>query len=171
MWIFRYIIVSFLLGVPAIGTFAQQCKGFYKSSRCFVRDSKEFKQYGQARSAAVEVGETYRLNAILYGQKDFIVSVCAEQGYKPLHFRIINTENKEVLYDNADDSYNLYVGFAVEKTKSVVVELTILTDKVENKDPTHDRVCIGVQIVWRKIPRLGFGKDEAEGEPNNNEKK
>jgi hypothetical protein len=149
---------------------AQNCKAFYKNSRCFVRESAGFQQYGQARSAAVEIGETYKLQAVLYGQKDYIISVCSESGIKPLHFRIVKKDNGEVIYDNADDEYNQYIGFAMEKTQSVVIELTILNEKEDNVDPMTARVCVGVQIVWRKIPKLGFGKDEAGNEEETSSK-
>lgn len=161
---YKYIFL-FAFVISTTISIAQDCRSFYKSSRCFASRSDEFKQYGQARGAAVEVGETYALQTIMYGQKDFIVSVCAESGYKKLHFKIIDKDKNETLYDNTDDDYNQYIGFAMENTRTVTIELTILSEKKDNVDPMKDRVCVGVQIVWRKIPQLGFkGNKKTESE-------
>jgi hypothetical protein len=153
------IIILFLVVVvfSTMKTNAQFCQGFHKSSRCFIDESKDFKQYGQARSAAIEVGQLYKCQVLLYGKKDYIFSICSEQGYKPIHFRLTDSDKNEVIYDNADDNYNRSIGFSMEKTTTVNVEVEILVkDEVKKKDPTNYRVCMGIQIWWRKIPKLGF---------------
>jgi len=133
----------------------QSCTGFYKSSSCYRSESKGFKQYGQAKSATIEINKLYKCQAILYGKKDYIFSVCTESGFKPLHFRIVDTSNNEAIYDNADDNYNPTIGFSMEKTTTVQIEAEILIEKGE-KDPNKYRVCLGIQIWWRKVPKIGF---------------
>jgi hypothetical protein len=134
-----------------------QCQGFHKSSRCVVSEAKEFKQYGQARSATVEVGKLYKFQVILYERKDYIVSVCAEMGFKSIHFKIIDIAKNELIYDNEGDDYNRYIGFSMEKTTKVNIEVEILDEDAERtKDPQKYRVCLGMQICWRKIPKMGF---------------
>jgi len=157
---FSKIIIGIALSIVFVwnGT-AQSCMGFYKSSNCYRSESKGFKQYGQAKSATVELNKLYKVQAILYGKKDYIFSVCTESGLKPLHFRIVNTTTNEVIYDNADDNYNPTIGFSMEKTTTVQIEAEILIEKGE-KDPTNYRVCLGIQIWWRKIPRIGFKDDD-----------
>jgi len=134
---------------------AQSCMGFYKSSNCYRSESKGFKQYGQAKSATIEINKLYKCQVVLYGKKDYIFSLCTETGFKPLHFKITNNTTKEVIYDNADDNYNPTIGFSMDKTTNVTVEAEILIEKGD-KDPDKYRVCLGIQIWWRKIPRLGF---------------
>lgn len=159
MCIIKIIVGTLLSVVFSWNGFTQSCTGFYKSSNCYRSESKGFKQYGQAKSATVELNKLYKARAILYGKKDFIFSVCTESGLKPLHFRIINMTTKEVIYDNADDNYNPTIGFSMEKTTTVQVEAEILIEKGE-KDPSSYRVCLGIQIWWRKIPKTGFTEDE-----------
>ena len=135
--------------------FSQSCTGFYKSSNCYRKESKGFNQYGQAKSATVELNKLYKCKVVLYGKKDYIFSLCTESGFKPLHFRIIDDSNNDVIYDNADDKYNPTIGFSMEKTTTVTVETEILVEKGD-KDPEKYRVCLGIQIWWRKIPKIGF---------------
>ena len=155
------IIVGMILSLMLTGNaLAQSCTGFYKSSNCYRSESKGFKQYGQAKSATIEINKLYKCQAILFGKKDYIFSVCTESGLKPLHFRIVDTSNNDVIYDNADDNYNPTIGFSMEKTSTVQIEAEILLEKGD-KDPNKYRVCLGIQIWWRKIPKIGFSSDDS----------
>ena len=146
------IVFSLIISRDAL---TQSCMGFYKSSNCYRSESKGFKQYGQAKSATIELNKLYKCQIVLYGKKDYIFSLCSEAGYKPLHFRIVDNTSKEVIFDNADDNYNSTIGFSMEKTTTVTVEAEILVEKGD-KDPNKYRVCLGIQIWWRKIPKIGF---------------
>jgi hypothetical protein len=153
----RKIFVTFAVCMLLFsGICAQPCLEYYKNARCFIHRPKEFKQYGQARAATVIVGDTNKFEVVLYGQKDYIVTVCAEIGFKTLHFRIVNKQTRELIYDNISDDYNQTIGFTMEKTQNVIIELTILSDPALNMDPKTYRVCAGVQILWRKVPKTGF---------------
>lgn len=155
MRVFRIIIGILLVLFISKSIMAQSCMGFYKSSNCYRSESKGFKQYGQAKSATIELNKLYKCQVVLYGKKDYIFSLCTETGFKPLHFRIVDNTSKEVIYDNADDNYNPSIGFSMEKTSTVTVEAEILVEKGD-KDPNKYRVCLGIQIWWRKIPKIGF---------------
>ena len=147
-WIFILMIVF-----PA---YSQSCQGFYKNSRCYVKDAKGFKPYGQSKSAAIEINKLYKFQVVLYGQKDFIFSLCTEPGFSPLHFKLTDSKTNEVIYDNEQDDYNQYVGFSMDKMTTVNVEVEIIMEAGDNQDPQKARVCLGVQIFWRHIPKLGF---------------
>lgn len=148
-------ILIFLFGYINFNS-AQSCQGFYKSGRCTVKNSSDFKQYGQARSAAVEVGKTYKFDVVLYGNKDYIFVICSEIGFKNVHFKLFDKKKNEVIYDNEEDNYNSSIAFSMENTTNVEVEVEVLQDKDGEVDPVNYRVCMGVQILWRKIPKMGF---------------
>jgi len=65
-------------------------------------------------------------------------------------------ENSEVLYDNQFDDYIETVGFSMDSTKAVTVELTLLAEKIKPQNFDENRACVGVQIMWRKTPKIGF---------------
>lgn len=150
-----------VLGILIILSFhftfsSAQCQGFYKSSRCALKQSSDFKQYGQAKSAAVEVGKEYKYDAVLYGMKDYIIGTCTEAGYKQIRLKITDKKNNEVIYDNEEDDYNNNVAFSIENTTTVEITVEVLAEKDGAEDPEQFRVCLGVQILWRKIPKMGF---------------
>lgn len=135
---------------------SQSCSGFYKTSRCGLKQTSDFKQYGQAKSAAVLVGKEYKYEAILYGMKDYIIGACTEAGYKKIHLKITDKKNNEVIYDNEEDDYNTNVAFSIETTTTVEITVEVISEKDGTEDPEQYRVCLGVQILWRKIPKMGF---------------
>lgn len=156
----RLLIICFFLLDTINPAYTQSCQGFYNNSRCYVKEAKGFKAYGQSKSASIEVNKLYKFQVVLYGQKDFIFSLCTELGYKPLHFKLTDNTTKEVIYDNAQDNYNRFIGFAMEKTTDVNVEVEIIMESKDNQDPKNTRVCLGVQIFWRHIPKLGFSDSD-----------
>jgi hypothetical protein len=133
-----------------------QCQGFQKTRYCHVQESADFNYYSLSKSATVIIGEMYKCQVFLFGQKDYIFSLCAEQGFKPVHFRIVDSKTDELIYDNIQDNYNQIIGFSVEKNQTVNVEVTVLSKKKNTADPDQNRICIGIQILWRRIPKIGF---------------
>jgi hypothetical protein len=156
MNVLKYTISYLLLFLMLLPAYNQSCMGFYRNPRCYVKEAKGFKPYGQSKSAAIEVNKKYKFQVVLYGQKDFIFSLCTEPGFSPLHYKLTDNQTNEVIYDNEQDDYNQYVGFAMDKTTTVNVEVEIIMEAGDNEDPMKARVCLGVQIFWRHIPKLGF---------------
>jgi hypothetical protein len=152
-----FILASIFLIIFSASAFSQRCKGFHHHTTCWTKDIKgEFKQYGQARSAILEINKSFSYQAIFYGKKDFKVLVCTEPGYYPIHYRLINAKNNKVFYDNAEDDYVEYVGFTADQNITLIIEVTILAEDIEPEDAKDLRICAGIQIIWRKAPQLGF---------------
>jgi hypothetical protein len=147
-------IFSFFFSTNA---FSQRCKGFHHHNNCWTSDIKnDYKQYGQARSALLEINKKFTYQAIFYGKKDYKLLVCTEYSYDFVHFRLIDAKTKEVFYDNAEDDYLEYVGFITDENRILIIELTVLAEDIEPEDGRDLRVCTGIQIIWRKAPKLGF---------------
>ncbi|MEW5846912.1 MAG: hypothetical protein AB1777_11715 [Bacteroidota bacterium] len=153
---FKQIILSASLVVAAFVTVNGQCTGFHTTRDCTPPEIEDFKRFGQSRSRLVEAKKTFTYQVVLFGGYDYKIGICTEKGYYPVQFRIINADDNSVFYDNANDDYVETVGFTVEKTKNVLFEITVLASKKEFKDATDSRVCAGVAIYWRKVPKTGF---------------
>ncbi|MCK5170147.1 MAG: hypothetical protein KAQ75_09715 [Bacteroidales bacterium] len=151
------IFANIFLLILSSNAFSQKCHRFHHHNNCWTKDvKKDFKQYGQARSAVLEINKSFSYQAIFYGKKDFKILVCTENGYYPIHYRLINAETKEVFYDNAEDDYVEYVGFTMEKNSNLIIEVTVLAEEIEPEAAEELRICTGIQIIWRKIPQIGF---------------
>ena len=146
--------ILFLLFVFSAKT--QPCASFHKSNNCKLNNDGSFKNYGQSKSAMLEVNKKYEYKLVLYGDKDYKIGVCTENGLGTVHYKIINARSSTVLYDNISDDYIESVGFTNEFTQSVIIEVTILVEDKKIKGAYDKRGCIGINILWRKAPQLGF---------------
>lgn len=144
-----WIPLSVVLSNVASG---QDCFNFHKSSDCYVYvpDGRDFQIYNQARSTYAEIGKPNLYKVVLFGKKDFIVGVCAEaKYYRQIRLRIIDSNTKKVLFDNAEFDYIESFGFTIDKTQPLDLEITVLS---KEKSTNGDKLCLGIQILWSKTP-------------------
>lgn len=148
-----FILLVLIFSTPAL---AQRCDDYHKTSDCRIYSSKGFDYYGQSRSALLEIKNQATFKAVFYGDRDYKVVLCTEYGYYPIHFVISNEDTQEILYDNQEDDYIESVGFSIDRTQNLIFEITVLAEDVKPKDSFDLRVCVGVNIYWRKVPQMGF---------------
>lgn len=154
---YKRILVLLLVCINIINTSSQDCKDYHKRSLCYRQGFEEgFNYYGQSASALAQKDITLKYNAVFYGEKDYVVTVCTPIEYLPVHYAIYDADTKELIYDNEEDNYVERVMFSMEYTRSLVFEITVLADKIKT-DRVYDlRTCVGVLILWRKTPKIGF---------------
>lgn len=153
---YKRLLLGVSIFLAAATTLRAQCTGFHTIRECTPPEIEDFKRFGQSRSRLVEAKKTFTYQVVLFGGYDYKIGICTEKGYYPVQFKIINANDNTVFYDNANDDYTESVGFTVEKTKNVIFEITVLASKKEFRDASDSRVCTGVAIYWRKVPKTGF---------------
>jgi hypothetical protein len=155
----KKLALIFPLLVFAIYIKGQPCADFHKNylvnknTGCGVPDIRGFKLFGQSKSTMVESEKTNKYQVVLFGGYDYKIGLCTESGFTPIHFRIINSIDQTVLYDNLEDKYAEAVGFSNEKTKNLIFEITLLATKKKIRDAGDNRACLGIAIYWQKIPK------------------
>jgi hypothetical protein len=116
------LIIVFLLSVLISSTaYSQDCKDFLNSKTFKMFIPKDFKDYGQSKSISAEVNKTNNFEIVFNGNEEYILNIASEPGYGPVHFRIINSENKMVLFDNEKSKYKGSANFYMQKTQPVTV--------------------------------------------------
>jgi len=151
----KLIILGFLLTLSAF-SFAQGCNGFNKTKRCTRYAGAEYKTYGQSQNALLLADSTYRCQVVLFGGKEYRISFCAENGFEPIHIRLIDAATKEVTYDNETDQYIESIGFTVEKTRQILIEVTLMPKNKNFQNIRESTSCLGILIQWSKMPKIGF---------------
>lgn len=157
----KFVVFTFLLIVINLAK-GQPCYDFHriylvnKSVGCGIKDIAGFKLFGQSKSAIIEARKVTKYQVVFFGGYDYKIGVCTQHGYLPIHLRLINPDDQSVIYDNASDEYAETLGFTNEKTKTVIIEVTLLAENLKMKDIHDSRACIGVAIYWMKTPRLGL---------------
>ncbi len=152
----RIILIFLLLLIPFWG-FSQKCANFQKQPECKKQiNEKGFNYSGQSSGINVEVNDKYNTSMVLYGKRDYLFNFCTKDQYKPVHYKLLNTETQELIYDNTDDQYNSSVGFTLQETMSVTVECSVLAKNLKVKNFDENRCCLGILILYKQAPRLGF---------------
>lgn len=143
---FNLIFVFFLSVFISSTAYNQECKDFLKSKTFKISIPKDFLFYGQSKSIYAEVHKTYKFELIFIGNEEYLMSIATEDKYGPVHFRIINSENKMVLFDNEKKKYNGSANFYMQKTQPVTIEVTIMATEGKHSFTKVQRVCLGIKI-------------------------
>ena len=152
MNILRKIQISlFLLFASASIGFGQMCMDFHRTNDCRTDLVPFFKYYNQSRSDLIKVGYTVKYSLVFYGDKEYMVSFCTHKNFYPVNFKLVDETSGQVLYDNKEDEYVESIGFAVEKTKLLQVEVEILAHRASDKEIEEDYPCIGMLIQVKDL--------------------
>jgi len=142
------LTVITILALSAYG-FGQNCTDFHLTGDCKKDFIPFYKMYSQSRSDMLGVGYTVKYNLIFYGEKEYMVSFCTEKDYYPVHFTLSDPVSEEVFYDNKDDEYVESIGFGVEKTRMMLIEVEILGYKASDKQIEDTYSCVGMLIQFK----------------------
>ncbi|GAI39654.1 unnamed protein product, partial [marine sediment metagenome] len=113
---------------------------------------KDFDVYSQSKSALMSARDTIEFNIVFYGQKDYIFSFCTHRKFYPIHFRLIDPDTRETLYDNETDRYieSLDVGF--DDTKNLIIKIDVLARKASEAEREDYLACLGLLIQYKNYP-------------------
>ena len=88
---------------------------------------------------------------------DYRIIFCSPEKFYPVHYVLKNRDTGEVLFDNKDDEYVESISMSIlEESIPVHAEVTLLAEGTVFKDMRKDRTCLGICIMYRRIPKLGF---------------
>jgi len=139
----------FILAFSCLG-FGQFCVDFQKTGDCRKDLIPSFRYYSQSRSDLIKVDFTVKYDVVFYGEKEYMISFCTMKYFYPIHFKLIDGVSEEVLYDNKEDDYLESIGFALEKTKRMRVEIEILSHRASDKEIEEYYPCIGMLIQFKE---------------------
>lgn len=149
-----HIILCLFISALAAG---QGCRLFHQSGACGPVQTRDgFRLYGQSKSALFEINQKSKFQVTFHGKKDYKIVSATEKGFEPVRMRVSDPASGSVFYDNIEDDYCESFGFSVEETQVLELEITLLSEKIEPEDFEENRACVGVLILWRKTPALGF---------------
>lgn len=154
----KKLIVSTILVASTFISFAQ-CEDYFLSMYCrpSPQEAKDMNLSSQSKSAYVLARQTYSFKFMLFSKMDYRIIFCSPEKFYPIHYVLKNRETGEVLFDNKDDEYVESISISIiEESIPVQAEVTLLAEDTKFKDLRKDRTCLGVCIMYRKIPRLGF---------------
>lgn len=151
----------FLLSILIASTFASlaQCDDYHLSLYCrpSPQEAKDMTLSSQSKSAYVIARQTYKFEFMLFRRMDYRIIFCSPEKFYPIHYVLKDRNTGVVLFDNQDDEYVESISISViDESIAVEAEMTLLAKDTEFKDLRKDRACLGICIMYRKIPKLGF---------------
>jgi hypothetical protein len=139
-----------LLLMFALQTNAQDCNDYHEFN-CTFADWTYFYSR-QSKSALFQKGQTSELRFIAYGGEDYFVSVCTHRKFAPLHFKIYeDNETRDMLYDNSSEEYINTVSFSNNRTRKLIIEVSV----PKQGEETLEKRCVGVLIQFKKAEITG----------------
>ncbi len=144
----------------------RKCFGYQRDS-CAKSQNIFYKVQEDSRSALFLKGQTSQTPITIYNGRDYRISLCWDPVLgSRIQFKLIDSENQAVLYDNATDDYASEFEFTVTQTRHIVVEITVLGESLlANADGNEDIIivrkdkemgCVGVLIEHMITPAKGF---------------
>ncbi len=131
---------------------AQDCEYYYRDGDCRYDIQKGYKIYSQSHSVSMTPLDTIELNAVFYGQKDYILSFCTHKKMYPIHFVLIDQQTQQVLYDNEEDKYLESLGLGFDVTKSLTIKIDVLARGSSEEEIKENVGCLGLLIQYKNYP-------------------
>jgi hypothetical protein len=151
-------LILLIFSALAVQSSYAQCDGYHISSQCKLssKESKGMFLSTQSRSGTLEANITYSFQIVLFGRMDYKIIFCTQDEFYPVHFVITERESGEVYYDNEVDEYVESIGLTTDKTITFIVEVTLLAEGTEFNDFKQNRGCLGMPVMYRRVPKFGF---------------
>lgn len=146
-------IMLVLLLIAPLSLTAQDCVDYHKLGDCMMDRQKGYKLYSQSKSVSMSPKDTVEFNVIFYGQKDYIFSFCTHAKLYPVHFKLIDPDSGDVLYDNAKDKYIESLGIGFDVTKSLTIQVDVVARKASVEEIEEYMGCLGLLIQYRNYTK------------------
>jgi hypothetical protein len=137
----RILILSLLALVPLLSiTLNAQCKHFAKN---ICKAGLEPYQHDGMHNAALLVeGEEAELYKTLFSGRDYRLCVCGANNLSAVEFKVVDTRNDRVLYDNSEHDYDYRWDFRLEASQQLKIEVKVLVPDGSVEEPEEGCVAI-----------------------------
>jgi hypothetical protein len=143
------ILITFLVSV----NYGQDCDKYNNYSKfvnCRQCYNSYYKIYLKPQNISIGITDTLKYNIVFNGNRDYIISFCADQIFYPISIKLYNS-NFEKIYDNANSGYNESIKVGVKKTQNIKIEVSFLSENYTKERIRNERICVGMILQWRKL--------------------
>jgi hypothetical protein len=107
----------------------------------------------EPKHTSVAVNDTLKFNVVFQGNRDYIISFCADQIYYPLNIRLLEPETRKKLYDNTSGDYKQSIKVGINNTQNILVEVIFLADQVSKNKAIKKNACVSFIMQCRKLKK------------------
>jgi len=151
---FIYVgIIGFLISVSTLAGFGQNCSKFHLYGTCMQYPGASYKMDGQSRSNIIGKGDKLVYNVIFYGNRNYKLFFCASELFMPVHYVLYDSETRELIFDSKDNEYAETVELAIEKTRRIMIEISVLALNADISTTENYFGCVGFLLNWKPIKK------------------
>jgi hypothetical protein len=129
----------------------QDCKKFHLYGACMHFPGNNFKMDGQSRSNIIGVGDKLHYSMVFYGERQYKIFFCASEEFYPVHYKLTDASNGQVIYDNKFDEYPDNITLNIEYTRKINVEFEVIAEKASEEVKLSYLGCSGVLMLWKPL--------------------
>jgi hypothetical protein len=117
-----------------------QCKQFAKNS-CKA-GLKPYQHDGNYHAALLIEGEEAELYKTFYSDRNYRIGVCGANNLKPIEFKVVDTRNGKVLYDNSLHDFDWKWDFNLESSQQLKIMVKVPVPEANLDEPEEGCVAI-----------------------------
>jgi hypothetical protein len=131
-------IIACLLTFP--GSLNGQCKQFAKNT-CKA-GLEPYQHDGNYHAALLIEGEEAELYKTFYSDRNYRIGVCGAPNLAEIEFKVIDTRNGKVLYDNSLNDFQWKWDFRLESSQQLKIMVKVLVPDGKVDEPEEGCVAI-----------------------------
>jgi hypothetical protein len=131
-------VVALLLALPA--TLNAQCKQFAKNT-CKA-GLEPYQHDGNYHAALLIEGEEAELYKTFYSDRNYRVGVCGAGNLDAIEFKVVDTRNGMVLYDNSLNNFDWKWDFKLESSQQLKIMVKVPISDIDVEEPEEGCVAI-----------------------------
>ncbi|MEZ5072292.1 MAG: hypothetical protein R2751_15350 [Bacteroidales bacterium] len=135
------LLLSFLLGLVAVPSAVNaQCKQFAKNT-CKV-GLEPYQHDGNYHAALLVEGEEAELYKTFYSDRNYRIGVCGANNLAAVEFKVLDTRDGKVLYDNSLKDYDWKWDFTLESSQQLKIVVKVPVPEGNVDEPEEGCVAI-----------------------------
>ena len=117
-----------------------QCKQFAKNT-CKA-GLEPYQHDGNYHAALLIEGEEAELYKTFYSERDYRIGVCGANNLSNIEFKVLDTRNGKVLYDNSLNDYDWKWDFNLESSQQLKIVVKVPVPEANVDEPEEGCVAI-----------------------------
>jgi hypothetical protein len=146
-------IILFLIAFSGADAYSQNCTKFHLYGTCMQYPGAGYKMDGQSRSNTIGVGDKLVYNVIFYGDRSYKLIFCATDLFNPVHYVLLDSETRELIYDSKKDDYSETIELTIENTRRIMIEISVLALNADAKTTENFFGCVGFLMNYRPLKK------------------
>jgi len=131
-------LLAFMLAFPI--ALNAQCKQFAKNTCKAGLDP--YQHDGNYHAALLIEGEEAELYKTFYSEREYRIGVCGANNLSSIEFKVVDTRNGKVLYDNSLNDFDWKWDFTLESSQQLKIVVKVPVPEANVDEPQEGCVAI-----------------------------